>query len=202
MLPEGMLWGIWTRLLSILHGSKLVRWCHAENLQPWTPSYKERTSGYGGELDKRRCELSIQQMPLYGEQVSAGLQLTKLLQAGKLEWNGNETSFFQLPLSSQQKESHRSLTHELNKGTLLGGEVVRLLNTGIASSNHRLHTIVVNKKSLSGYDKWYILSDQVSTLPYGHSAIREDMFFGTIVNEPDWGMNELTESGQESGRRA
>ena len=94
------------------------------------------------------------------------------------------------------------MTHELYKRTLLGGEVVRLLNTRIASSNHRLHTIV-NKKSLSGYDdKRFIFSDQVSTLPYGHSAIREDMFFRAIVNEPDWGLDDFSKSEQESGQQA
>ena len=101
------------------------------------------------------------------------------------------------------KDARRSMTHELYKRTLLGGEVVRLLNTRIASSNHRLHTIAVNKKSLSGYDdKRFILSDQVSTLPYGHSAIRKDMFFRTIVNEPDWGADDLGENKQESGQQA
>ena len=93
-----------------------------------------------------------------------------------------------------------SCTKELFWGG--GGEVVRLLNTRIASSNHRLHTIVVNKKSLSGCDdKRFILSDQVSTLPFGHSAIREDMFFRAIVNEPDCGLDDFSESEQESGQQ-
>ena len=92
------------------------------------------------------------------------------------------------------------MTHELYKQTLLGGEVVRLLNTRIASSNHRLHSIVVNKKSLSGYDdKLFIMKDQVSMLPYGHHSIREDMFFKSIMNEPDWGADDLGESKQKSG---
>ena len=86
------------------------------------------------------------------------------------------------------KDARRSMTRELYKRTLLGGEVVSLLNTQIASSNHRLHTIVVNKKALSGYDdKRFIMNDQVSTLPYGHQSLRDDMFFPTIVNDPDWG---------------
>ena len=95
------------------------------------------------------------------------------------------------------------MTRELYKQTLLGGEVVRLLNTRIASSNHRLHTIVVNKKSLSGYDdKRFIMNDQVSMLPYGHRSIREDMFFKSIMNDPDWGADDLGESEQESGQQA
>ena len=101
------------------------------------------------------------------------------------------------------KDARRSMTHELYKQTLLGGEVVRLLNTRIASSNHRLHTIVVNKKSLSGYDdKRFILIDQVSTLPYGHNSLREDMFYKTILDEPDWGSLDASENEQESTQQA
>ena len=97
------------------------------------------------------------------------------------------------------RDARRSMTHELYKITLIGGEVVRLLNTRIASRNHRLHTIVVNKKLLSGYDdKRFILNDQVSTLPYGHQSLRDDMFFRTIVNDPDWGSeDEETEKEQQ-----
>ena len=74
-----------------------------------------------------------------------------------------------------------------------------LLNTRIASSNHRLHTIVVNNKSLSGYDdKGFILSDQVSTLPYGHNSLREDMFYKAILDEPDWGSLDASQNEQES----
>ena len=95
------------------------------------------------------------------------------------------------------------MTHEIYKQTLLGGEVVRLLNTRIASSNHRLHTIVVNKKSLSGYDdKRFILSDQVSTLPYGHNSLRDDMFYKAILDEPDWGSLDASQNEQESRQQA
>ena len=95
------------------------------------------------------------------------------------------------------------MTHELYKQTLLDGEVLRLLNTRIASSNHRLHTIVVNKKSLSGYDdKRFILSDQVSTLPYGHNSLREDMFYETILDEPEWGSLDASQNEQESMQQA
>ena len=98
------------------------------------------------------------------------------------------------------KDARRGMTHELYKRTLLGGEVVRLLNTPIASSNHRLHTIVVNKKS-SGYDdKRFIMNDQVSTLPYGHQSLRDDMLFRTIVIDPDWG-SEDEESEKEQQQK-
>ena len=80
---------------------------------------------------------------------------------------------------------------------------MRLLNTRIASSNHRLHTIVVNKKSLSGYDdKRFILSDQVSTLPYGDNSLREDMFYKAILDEPDWGSLDASQNEQESTQQA
>ena len=95
------------------------------------------------------------------------------------------------------------MTHELYKQTLLGGEVVRVLNTRIASSNHRLHTIVVNKESLSGYDdNRFILNDQVSTLPYGHNSLREGVFYKAILDEPDWGLLNASQNGQESTQQA
>ena len=46
------------------------------------------------------------------------------------------------------------------------------------------------------------MNDQVSMLPYGHRSIREDMFFKSIMNEPDWGADDLGESEQESGQQA
>ena len=101
------------------------------------------------------------------------------------------------------KDVRRSMTHELYKRTLLGNEEVRLLDTRVSSSNHRLHTIVVNKKSMSGYDdKRFIMSDQVSMLPYGHRSIRKDIFFKSIMNEPDWGADDSGESEQKSVQQA
>ena len=95
------------------------------------------------------------------------------------------------------------MTHELYKRTLLGNEVVRLLNTQKASINHRLHTIFVNKNSLSAYDdKRFIMHDQSSTLPLRHKSIREDMFFWTIANELYWGSNDLCEGEQKTGQQA
>ena len=71
----------------------------------------------------------------------------------------------------------------------------------VVTKLHRLHTIVVNKKSLSGYDdKRFIMNDQVSTLPYGHQSLRDDMFFRTIVNDPDWG-SEDEESEKEQQQK-
>ena len=79
------------------------------------------------------------------------------------------------------------MTHEMYKQVLNGGETVRLVNTRIASSKHQLMTVVCNKKSLSGYDdKRYILDDMITTLPYGHHALREEMFMRKILCDPDW----------------
>ena len=49
-------------------------------------------------------------------------------------------------------------------------------------------TVVCNKKSLLGYDdKRYILNDKITTLPFGHHALREEMFMRNVVQDPDWG---------------
>ena len=95
------------------------------------------------------------------------------------------------------------MTHEIYKQTHLGREVVCLLNTRIASSKHRLHTKVVNKKSLSGYDdKKIILSDLVSKMPYRHNSLSEDMFYKTILDEPVWGSLDASQNVQESTQQA
>ena len=44
------------------------------------------------------------------------------------------------------------------------------------------------------------MNDQVSTLPYGHQSLRDDMFFRTIVNDPDWG-SEDEESEKEQQQK-
>ena len=87
------------------------------------------------------------------------------------------------------------MTHELYKQVLTGGETVRLINTRIAWSKHQLMTIVCNKKSLSGYDdKRYILNDKITTLPFGHHALREEMFMRNVVQDPDWGSSDEEET--------
>ena len=87
------------------------------------------------------------------------------------------------------------MTHELYRQVLTGGETVRLLNTRIASSKHRLMTIVYNKKSLSGYDdKRFILNDKITTLPFGHHALREEKFMRNVVQDPDWGWSDEEET--------
>ena len=97
------------------------------------------------------------------------------------------------------KDARKKLNHRLYKQSILSGETVRLINTRIASSKHQLQTIVVNKKSLSGYDdKRYILSDHVLTLPFGHKSLREEILFKMIEQDPDWGYESQSEIETET----
>ena len=85
------------------------------------------------------------------------------------------------------KDARKKLNHYLYKQSILSGETVRRINTRIASSKLQLQTIVVNKKSLSGYDdNRFILSDHILTHPFGHKSLREEMFFKMIEQDPDW----------------
>ena len=91
------------------------------------------------------------------------------------------------------------MTHELYKQVLSCGESVRLVNTRIASSKHQLMTVVCNKKSLSGYDdKRYILDDRITTLPYGHQALREEIFMRKILRDPGWSSSDDEETNVPS----
>ena len=83
------------------------------------------------------------------------------------------------------------MTHEQYKQVLTGGETVRLINTRIALSKHQLMTVVCNKKSLSGYD---ILNDKITTLPFGHHALCEEMFMRNVVQDPYWGSSDEEET--------
>ena len=79
------------------------------------------------------------------------------------------------------------MTHEKYKQRPNGVETVRLVNTRIASSKYHLMTVVRNEKLLSGYeDKRYILDDRITTLPYGHHALREFMFIRKNLHDLDW----------------
>ncbi|XP_075254812.1 uncharacterized protein LOC142346188 [Convolutriloba macropyga] len=125
---------------------------------------------------------------------------------GKLisEFVGLKTKLYSIKLSdgfSKQsakgvtRDARRNMTHELYKQVPTGGETVRLVNTRIASSKHQLMTVVCNKKSLSGYDdKRYIMHDKVTTLPYGHHALREEMFMRNMMCDPDWDSSDEEET--------
>ena len=78
---------------------------------------------------------------------------------------------------------------------IMGRESVRLVNTRIASSKHRLTTVVTNKKSLSGYgDKRYIFQDKITTLPFGHEQLRDEMFAKQITCNPEWGSSDESDN--------
>ena len=77
------------------------------------------------------------------------------------------------------------------KSVLTTGEEKRMINSRIASTGHQLQTVVVNKRSLSAYDdKRYILSDGITTLPYGHEETIENTFFKQILADDQWGLSE------------
>ena len=58
----------------------------------------------------------------------------------------------------------------------------------ISSCNHNLLTILTNKISLGAFDnKSYIHAGRVTTSPFGHKRLREDMFIKEIGRNMDWG---------------
>ena len=96
-------------------------------------------------------------------------------------------------------QAQQFLTHNLYKESLFSGSVVRVLNTKITSKQHVLQTETTNKVALSSFDnKRYIMEDGVTTLPFGHCSIREEMFNNIIAEEKQWGENELFDGGENS----
>lgn len=92
------------------------------------------------------------------------------------------------------KAAQKRLTHEGFKDTLLNNKVVRLVNTRIQSKGHEVQTIQINKTSLSGFDnKRYICNDKITTKPFGHYSLTDDIFLREIEQDPDWG-NEVLEN--------
>ena len=92
-------------------------------------------------------------------------------------------------LKGVSRDARRYITHELYRKMLEKGDFVRLLNTRICSSKHQLHTMITNKKSLSGYDdKRYILDDIISMLPYGHRLLREKLFANMMDDDEELGL--------------
>ena len=86
------------------------------------------------------------------------------------------------------KYSKMKLTHNKFKQTLTYCSLVRSENVRINSCNHNLQTIITNKISLSAFDnKRYIHADRVTTSPFGHKRLREDMFIREIGRTMDWG---------------
>ena len=85
------------------------------------------------------------------------------------------------------KTAQSYLHHECFTDTILNNHTVRLENTRIQSTKHVLNTVVTNKVALSAFnDKRYILDNGIHTLPYGHHAVRDQAFYQTIIEDPDW----------------
>ena len=85
------------------------------------------------------------------------------------------------------KYTKRELTHNKYKQTLTYSSLVRSENVRINSCNHKLKTIITNKFSLSAIDKKrYIHADRLTTSPFGHKRLREDMFLRAIGRIMEW----------------
>ena len=56
-------------------------------------------------------------------------------------------------------------------------------------------TVVTKKKSLSGYDdKRYICQDKLTTLPFGHKQLLDEMFARQITCNPEWGSSDESDN--------
>ena len=72
----------------------------------------------------------------------------------------------------QRIVTEKHLRHQLYKDCLFETNVEYTQMRRIASRNHQLHSIIMNKKSLSPFDdKRFILDDGVETLAHGHYKI-------------------------------
>jgi hypothetical protein len=66
-----------------------------------------------------------------------------------------------------------TLTHERYRAALLNDQVESATFIGIRSYNHQLFTETYSKRTLSSFDnKRYLMPDRISSLPYGHKAVR------------------------------
>ena len=91
-------------------------------------------------------------------------------------------------------KGHNSLIkYEEFKDTHFNKNVIRHKRRGIKYKNHKLHTYESNKTSLPAFDdKCFILSDGISTSPYGHKDIlnmnKKIIFFFNILDylKHDW----------------
>lgn len=97
------------------------------------------------------------------------------------------------------KHAQKKLKHEAFKTVLTSALMVRVVNNRIASSNHRIETIATNKIALTSFDnKRYIMSDKISSLPFGHYSIRDDVFNRMILDDSDWAEDETSEASEET----
>ena len=88
-----------------------------------------------------------------------------------------------------------SLKHDVYKNVLTTNNLIRTNNIRIGSHNHQLETICNNKIALSAFDdKRFIQENGIQTLPFGHYLIRDIAAFREILQDPDWGEEEMVGS--------
>lgn len=62
-----------------------------------------------------------------------------------------------------------------------------------------METIAANKIALTSFDnKRYIKNDKVSTLPFGHYSIRDEVFEKMILDDSSWGEEDVSESPEHN----
>ena len=94
------------------------------------------------------------------------------------------------------KVTQRLLTHEKYIEALASGNILRDANTRVIYKRHVFEIFRAKKVALSAYDdKLYILSDGISTLPYGHYRIMKASIFpdNTDSNQHDNVVNDDSE---------
>ena len=96
--------------------------------------------------------------------------------------------------------TQRLLTHGNYIETLASGNLVRAENTRIISERHILNTVRANKIASSAYDyERYILSDGISTLPYGHyRAVNASIFPDSNQDDDDDSERNVSETNSTS----
>ena len=91
--------------------------------------------------------------------------------------------------------THKQLTHQRFKDTLLSGKTLRIYNYSIKSKAHTNITIAQNRLALSPFDsKRFLLFDGIATLPFGHKSTEDNVFFDAIAEESEWANSQLTDS--------
>ena len=91
--------------------------------------------------------------------------------------------------------AQRKMPHDVYKSVLESGQAVKTYNTRIGSKKHQLQTIRTNKVSLSGFDdKRFVLENGVDTLPHGHYLNRDIEVMNDIIDDPEWGSDEMPAS--------
>ena len=76
-----------------------------------------------------------------------------------------------------KRYAKKHLRHEMYLKTLQNKTITRATCRQFRSKKHKLHTIELTKVALSAFDnKRFILSDGITSVPYGHYKIGTDNF--------------------------